>query len=228
MTSVSERLCACGCGERLIPKRRGRGRIETQYLPLHRQRMKRLPYPDKPVYPCGTCECGCGQKTGIATRTDLSRGVYAGHPSRFRRGHQIVFREFARTDDYVEEDRGYVTPCWIWRGGFFRTGYGRIAVGQRKARVAHRVYYERFKGAVPDGMMLDHLCEVKSCVNPGHLEAVSAAENTRRGGVTRFTVDDIAAIRTSTLDAGELAARYSTSVKYIQDLRRGKGWKDVV
>lgn len=65
--------------------------------------------------------------------------------------------------------------CWIWRGGQ-SLGYGIY----RKAK-AHRVIYELLREPIPDGMVLDHLCRVKLCVNPWHLEIVSDAINLQRG-----------------------------------------------
>lgn len=46
---------------------------------------------------------------------------------------------------------------------------------------AHRVAYELTRGPIPAGMEIDHLCRVRSCVNPDHLEAVTRGENLRRG-----------------------------------------------
>lgn len=66
--------------------------------------------------------------------------------------------------------------CWIWP--VVRSiGYGR-AYGTRQA---HRVVYERLVGPIPAGLQLDHLCRTPACVNPWHLEPVTAAENQRRG-----------------------------------------------
>lgn len=73
------------------------------------------------------------------------------------------------------EDRGHDTPCWIWQGTLVSTGYGWW-----RRRYAHRVAYEREHGAIPPGMQIDHLCSVKPCVRPDHLEAVTAGENMRR------------------------------------------------
>lgn len=70
--------------------------------------------------------------------------------------------------------------CWEWMGSRDRQGYGRISV-QRIGRLAHRVGYEMLVGPVPSGLELDHLCRVRCCVNPQHLEPVTHAENVRRG-----------------------------------------------
>lgn len=73
--------------------------------------------------------------------------------------------------------------CWIWDGSVNKGGYGVIGLeGGRGAGTAltHRVSYEHFVGSIPDDMTIDHLCEVKRCIRPGHLEVVTRAENTRR------------------------------------------------
>lgn len=71
--------------------------------------------------------------------------------------------------------------CWIWIAAIGKEGYGRFAVTREKIRLAHRFSYELAKGPVPVGLDLDHLCRVKRCVNPEHLEAVTRTENARRG-----------------------------------------------
>ena len=71
--------------------------------------------------------------------------------------------------------------CWEWQGHRSRTGYARTSVGSRKGVEAHRVVYERLRGQIPDGLVLDHLCRVRHCVNPDHLEPVTFAENVLRG-----------------------------------------------
>lgn len=78
-----------------------------------------------------------------------------------------------------------VTPCpmsgcWLWFGYTAPSGYGRISLGL-KPRQAHRVSYAALVGPIPDGLHIDHLCRVRCCVNPAHLEPVTSAENTRRG-----------------------------------------------
>lgn len=74
-----------------------------------------------------------------------------------------------------------LTGCWLWTAYIGPNGYGYINQGNRRPNTAHRVVYEAIKGPVPDGLELDHLCRVRSCANPAHLEPVTSAENTRRG-----------------------------------------------
>ena len=67
--------------------------------------------------------------------------------------------------------------CWRWTGYKDRDGYGRIKVGGRPES-SHRISYEQFVGPIPDGFQVDHLCRVRDCVNPAHLNAVTSRENT--------------------------------------------------
>ena len=76
--------------------------------------------------------------------------------------------------------------CWIWMGKHNADGYGVL---RNKIRVvsAHRTSYELFKGPIPDGLVIDHLCNVTLCVNPDHLEAVTDAVNLQRAKERRTT-----------------------------------------
>src|SRR6478752_5165546 len=77
---------------------------------------------------------------------------------------------------YVLQENG----CWEWVGSVRKNdGYGRWSVG--KGTLAHRVIYEKMRGAVPKGLELDHLCRNRLCVNPDHLEPVTTRENIFRG-----------------------------------------------
>jgi hypothetical protein len=77
--------------------------------------------------------------------------------------------------------------CWIWVGGLNGDdkdgGYGRMRVGKIKVG-AHRWAYENFVGSVPDGFELDHLCRVRCCVNPAHLEIVTSKQNQDRSPIS--------------------------------------------
>lgn len=70
--------------------------------------------------------------------------------------------------------------CLIWTGAKTDQGYGHITVNGERC-YTHRLSYELHVGPIPDGMHLDHLCRVRACCNPHHLEPVSPGENTRRG-----------------------------------------------
>ena len=67
--------------------------------------------------------------------------------------------------------------CWLWTGGLgSNLGYGKFNHKQ-----AHRAAYEAFRGPIPPGLTIDHLCRTPSCVNPDHLEPVTHRENILRG-----------------------------------------------
>lgn len=70
--------------------------------------------------------------------------------------------------------------CWLWTAAKNSRGYGQFAI-DGASKSAHRLAYESHAGqSVPDGLTIDHLCNTKLCVNPAHLEAVTARENTLR------------------------------------------------
>lgn len=69
--------------------------------------------------------------------------------------------------------------CWLWTGALQPDGYPRLKVNGQSIS-AHRWAYEYFWGPVPEGMQVDHLCQVRHCVHPLHLEAVTPRVNTLR------------------------------------------------
>src|SRR5690606_29275428 len=79
----------------------------------------------------------------------------------------------------VVDDRG----CWIYTGAKTSAGYGSIGLGSRKQGTdsTHRVIWQELIGPIPDGMWIDHLCQVRACCNTDHLELVKPGVNTARG-----------------------------------------------
>lgn len=81
-----------------------------------------------------------------------------------------------------------ISACWLWRGYQDADGYGRVVFGQTHYR-AHRVAYHMFRGSLPQDLVIDHLCRVRNCVNPLHMEPVTIEVNSLRGfgvGLNRF------------------------------------------
>ena len=70
--------------------------------------------------------------------------------------------------------------CWSWLSAKRKRGYGVFSVSGYQ-HYAHRFSYEQFRGPIPAGLQIDHLCRNPSCVNPTHLEVVTPHENTARG-----------------------------------------------
>lgn len=75
---------------------------------------------------------------------------------------------------------GHPLGCWLWVAADNGVGYGAFWDGNRQVS-AHRWAYEALVGPIPEGLVLDHLCRTRHCVNPDHLEPVTPRENVMRG-----------------------------------------------
>ena len=76
--------------------------------------------------------------------------------------------------------------CWLWTGAISSNGYGSVGYDGR-IHSTHRLAYRLLVGEVSDGLTLDHLCRRRNCLNPQHLEPVSASTNVRRAYAMRTT-----------------------------------------
>ena len=122
----------------------------------------------------------------------------------------------ARVDFQGPYSESLGSRCWLWTGGKKPAGYGVFHTGgfaNRKTHNAHRWNFERHRGPIQAGLTLDHLCRVRNCVNPAHLEPVTQAVNNARGNsVTAMNARKTHCAKGHPLAEGNL-------VKY--DLKRG-------
>ena len=88
---------------------------------------------------------------------------------------KYAYKRFCKKHTPVPE-----SGCWLWEGLTNNRGYGVMSCNGR-ITYAHRFSFEYYKGPIPTGLELDHLCRVPCCVNPNHLEAVTHRENVLRG-----------------------------------------------
>lgn len=220
--SIPVGFCQCGCGEKTnlcqgeySLYRRGHNNWKNRKRDINR----------RDVNPSGLCLCGCGMATEIAQWSDRQKGRVKGQHIRFIKGHYWRHR---RGPDYQEEERGYETPCWVWRLDVNKaTGYGRISI-HCKTHLAHRLYYERYRGPIPQGTHTDHLCRVKLCVNPDHLEVVTPAENIRRGAAAKLTMEKANEIRrlreTTGMNYAEIGKLFGVSGRSVGSVVTGERW----
>lgn len=118
---------------------------------------------------------GCGRPTH-------ARRLCKMHYKRQSRNQQPLPPSFAAGNEdafWVRVCRG--EGCWEWAGSKTAAGYGNLRLPSGANGYAHRVSFELTRGPIPAGMVLDHLCRNRACVNPEHLEPVSQLENVRRG-----------------------------------------------
>jgi hypothetical protein len=92
----------------------------------------------------------------------------------------IMFDEPVVLDDRFWSKVNKTDTCWLWTASVNHDGYGKFSYKKRTFWV-HRLSYLAIIGEIPEGMPLDHLCRVRNCVNPDHLEPVTNKENILRG-----------------------------------------------
>ena len=137
----------------------------------------------------------------------------------------------SRVTDWKKSYRINENGCWIWFGSVLSGGYAHLCVCGRHY-LAHRLAYEQTIGPIPAGTQLDHLCGVRNCINPAHLEPVSAAVNARRGKGTKLTASQVREIKLVLNEEGgacelRLAKEYKISRSAIHKILRGQSWKEI-
>lgn len=132
-----------------------------------------------------------GRTCGYCDQPAKAHGLCSKHYNRWRRhGDPMVAlrlwgtleeRFWPKVDKHgpIPEFDPDLGRCWLWTAGLFRLGYGAFWFHHNQ-EYAHVVSFRLEKGAIPHGTELDHLCRVRHCVNPDHLEPVTHAENMRR------------------------------------------------
>lgn len=122
--------------------------------------------------------------------------------------------------------------CHQWVGGVKskdpRKQYGTLSVNG-KVRPAHVWAYEQYRGPVPSGFVVDHLCSNTRCVNPEHLEAVTNTENVRRGKKTKLTMEMAREIRRLSANGAttlELAAEFGVCRASVYHVLSNRTWAE--
>lgn len=123
---------------------------------------------------CSVDRCG---------RSRLARGLCGGHYWRLRTYGDVLAVTVDRLASIQDRIMSHVTTsdtgCWLWTKSVTSGGYARVK-HEGRTHAAHRLLYELTIGSVPADLELDHICRVRRCVNPAHLEPVTPRENTMR------------------------------------------------
>lgn len=135
----------------------------------------------------GTC-IDCAELVGKLTRQRCT-ACYARHLRALRRDGTYVSRceRAPLLDRLLDKTAAGWGGCIVWTGAL-REGYGAIHHKGRMLR-AHRVAYQLLVGPIPEGLVLDHLCRNRRCINPHHLEPVTMRVNTMRSPIAPSTIN---------------------------------------
>lgn len=129
------------------------------------------------------------------------------------------------------------TGCWLWLGRA-QKGYGYVSRDGKNLR-AHRLSFEAYKGAIPDGYYVCHKCDTPACVNPDHLFLGTPGDNMRdmsrkgRGtyppgeanGRSKLTAAQVVAIRADNRTQQAIADEHGVARSVISEIRSGKAWR---
>lgn len=137
---------------------------------------------------------GCDKPIRVKSRgwcwMHYGRWYRNGDPLLLLRATEERFWSKVNKNGPVPEYKPELGPCWLWTRALDKDGYGRFTYEGRPGR-AYRVAYQIFVGPIPDGLQIDHLCQVHACVKavadehgPAHLEPVTQLVNVLRSEIT--------------------------------------------
>lgn len=130
--------------------------------------------------------------------------------------------------------------CWIWTGAVSKAKngeYGVLNIDNKKHVYAHRLSAKHLGGLEIDGMVVRHVCDNPSCINPNHLTVGTQADNIRdrcarrrtatgeRASRAKLTEAQVAEIRESRLSHRAIARIYGVSHSTVGGIKRGVYWK---
>ena len=125
-----------------------------------------------------------------------------------------------------------LTPCWYWTGAILPIGYGVLYARTWGDNYAHRWSYKHYKGEIPAGHEIRHICDERACVNPEHLETGTHAENIMdavrrnesafRRCVNNATAREIRTRRTQGASYKDLSEDYGISLRTVGRIVRGE------
>lgn len=133
------------------------------------------------------CQCDCGGRRTVYSGV-LTRGGALSCGCLVKEERRQDWEVFEWLNGKIEID--FDTGCWLWTNGLHPNGYGKgSALVATRCRFAHRIAYLAMVGPIPPKLDLDHLCRVRRCVNPDHLEPVTRSVNLTRGLTGKFHRD---------------------------------------